>query len=175
MNNPVHETTNGTLLHGVFLFLLLLALWLLLAGSLDPAEVIAGASVSLIVTLISRPHLVIFSGLKLTSKALPAFLSYLGVFLLELVRANLDMARRVLSPSLPLNPALVEITTELQSTLGKMALANSITLTPGTLSVDVVGNRLVVHWIDVPPGFDNEQATKTIAGKFERHLKGFLK
>jgi multicomponent Na+:H+ antiporter subunit E len=175
MNTPVHETTNGTLLYGVFLFLLLLALWLLLAGSLDPAELIAGASVSLIVTLISRPHLVIFSGLKLTPTALPAFLSYLGLFLLELVRANLDMARRVLSPSLPLDPALVEITTELKSTLGKMALANSITLTPGTLSVDVIGDRLIIHWVEVPPGLDSEQITQAIAGKFERHLKGFLK
>lgn len=170
-----HKTAYNESATGVFLFFLLLALWLLLAGSLDPAEVIAGASVSLIITLISRPHLVIFSGLKLTPAALPAFFSYLGLFLIELIRANLDMARRVLSPSLPLDPTLVEITTELKSTLGKMALANSITLTPGTLSVDVIGNRLIIHWVEIPPGLDRERATQAIAGKFERHLKGFLK
>lgn len=175
MNTSIPETTDGTLAHGVFLFLLLLALWLLLAGSLDPAELIAGAAVSLVVTLISRPHLAIFTGLKLTPTAIVPFLSYLGLFLVELVRANLDMARRVLTPTLPLHPVLVEVKTELKSPLGRLILANSITLTPGTLTVDVQEDRLVIHWVEVPPGLDSENITRTITGKFERHLKGFVK
>ena len=53
-------------------------------------------------------------------------------------------------------------------------LANSITLTPGTLTVDVEGDALLVHWIDCPPGTDIATATQTIASGFERHLRGFL-
>ena len=175
MNTNPRETTSSNLATGVFLFVLLFAFWLLLTGSLDPAELIAGLLVALIVTLISRPHLSIFSGLRLTPAALPAFIAYLGVFLLALVRANLDMARRILSPSLPLQPALVEVKTELRSHLGRLILANSITLTPGTLTVDVKGDRLLIHWVDVPSGIDVEGATETITRQFERYLKGFVR
>ncbi len=160
---------------GVFLFVLLFALWMLLAGNLDPAELIAGLLVALIVTLISRPHLEIFDGLRLTPAAIPAFFGYLGLFFVALVRANLDMARRVLSPSLPLRPALVEVRTELQSTLGRLILANSITLTPGTLTVEVYGETMLVHWIDAPADIDLEGATEAIVRPFERYLQGFLK
>ena len=90
------------------------------------------------------------------------------------MRANLDLAARVLAPSLPINPALVEINTELKSPLGKLLLANTITLTPGTLTVDVVDNRLLVHWVYRPPGTDIQQATEKIAATFERHLSRFL-
>ena len=49
---------------------------------------------------------------------------------------------------------MVRITTSLRSDLGRLVLANSITLTPGTLSVDIDGETLLVHWIDCPPGTD---------------------
>jgi multicomponent Na+:H+ antiporter subunit E len=175
MTSKSIEDESGTFAHGVFLFFLLFALWLLLTGSLDPEELIAGLSVALVVTLISRPHLGIFNGLRLTPAAIPAFFSYLGLFFVALVRANIDVARRVLSPSLPLRPALVEVKTELQSPLGRLILANSVTLTPGTLSVDVRGDRLLIHWIDVPPDIDIDGATREITSKFERSLKGFVK
>lgn len=175
MNTNTRETTSSTLSSGVFLFVLLFALWLLLTGSLDPTELIAGLLVAFIVTLISRPHLAIFSGLRFTGSAIPAFLAYLGVFFIALVRANLDMARRILSPSLPLRPALVEVKTTLQSPLGRLILANSITLTPGTLTVDVGEDTLLIHWVDVPPDLDIEGATQAITHQFERHLRGFVK
>lgn len=175
MSTKPDQVPAGALAPGRFLFLLVFALWLLLAGTLDLQELAAGLLVALAVTIISRPHLEIFSGFKLTPSALPAMLSYLGLFAVELVRANLDVARRVLSPSLPLRPALVEVRSELQSPLGRLILANSITLTPGTLTVDVRGERLLIHWIDAPPGVDLESATREIAGRFETHLRGFLK
>jgi multicomponent Na+:H+ antiporter subunit E len=172
-SNPVDRNTSSPA-HSAVLFVMLFAFWLLLTGSLEPAELIAGLAVTLIVTLVSRPHLAIFNGLRLTPTAIPAFVGYLGLFLVALVRANLDMARRVLSPSLPLRPALVEIRTGLRSDLGRLTLANSITLTPGTLTVDVYEQTLLIHWIDAPPGIDVEGATEAIAHRFERYLQGFL-
>lgn len=172
--NPSKANANN-FSSGVFLFVLLFVFWLLLTGSLDLAELIAGLLVALVVTLISRPHLGIFNGLRLTPAAVPAFLAYLGLFLVALVRANLDMARRVLSPSLPLRPALVEVRTELQSPLGRLILANSITLTPGTLTVDVGEGTLLIHWIDAPPALDIEGATEVLTRQLERYLKGFVK
>ena len=84
--------------------------------------------------------------------------------------ANLDVARRVISPTIPINPGIVEIKTNLKSDIGRLFLANSITLTPGTLTVDIKDDRLYIHWIDVSSS-DVEVATKEIAGKFEKYLE----
>ena len=167
--------TAPTLGHYLVVFVVSLLLWLLLAGSLQRQEFIAGGAVALVVTLVAGPRLAIFGGLKLTPAAPLHLLGYLIHFFAALVRANLDMARRVLTPSLPLHPAVVEVETRLQSPLGKLLLANSITLTPGTLAVDVRGGRILVHWVDCAPGTDLEAATRAIAASFERHIGGFLK
>ncbi|MEW8626953.1 MAG: Na+/H+ antiporter subunit E [Candidatus Thiodiazotropha sp.] len=160
--------------HGIFLYLLVFGLWMLLAGNLNTAEMIAGLVVALVVTLASRPHLSILTGLIISPTALLPLLRYLGTFSVALVQANIDMARRVLSPSLPLQPAVVEVETKLKSPLGRLILANSITLTPGTLTVDVQDQVLLVHWVDSPPGSDLASTTQAITSKFEQHLKGFL-
>jgi multicomponent Na+:H+ antiporter subunit E len=145
--------------------------WLLLVGTLDPSEVLAGLVVSVVVALVSSPYLDVLDGIRLRP-ALPMHLArYFGIFAVALVKANLDVARRVLSPGLPIRPAFVEVETALTSRLGKLLLANSITLTPGTLTVDVVEDRLVVHWIDVPPGADLAAVTGAVAADFERALR----
>lgn len=154
---------------------LLFLLWVALVGRYDSAEWVLGALLAAAVTLMSGPQIAIFSGLRLSLGAPLSFLSWFGYFLLALLKANLDLARRVLSPTLPLNPAFVEVRTGLTSPLGKLALANSITLTPGTLAVDIHDDRLLVHWIDVTPGADLEAATAVIAAGFEKRLAGFLK
>jgi multicomponent Na+:H+ antiporter subunit E len=83
--------------------------------------------------------------------------------------SNLDVARRVLTPSLPINPGIVKIKTKLTTNFSKMVLANSITLTPGTLTVDIVDDTLYIHWIDVKTT-NPEEAFKEIAEQFEKIL-----
>jgi len=161
--------------HYALTFGIVVLLWLLLAGSLRPDEFIAALVAGVLITAVSASRLSIMAGVRLEPKAAVSLAAYLGAFFPALVRANIDVARRVLSPSLPINPAVVEVRTGLESSLGKLLLANSITLTPGTLSVDVQGNRILVHWIDCTPGTDTETATQTIAASFERHIRGFLK
>ncbi len=160
--------------HYIFSIAVLTLLWVLLAGSLRQDELIAAGVAAVLVTLIAGPRLAVLSGVRLTLLAPLYLLSYLGTFFLALIRANLDMARRVLSPSLPIRPAVVEVETRLKSPLGRMLLANSITLTPGTLSIDIQGDRILVHWIDCPPGTDLKAATRAISETFERHIRGFL-
>jgi multicomponent Na+:H+ antiporter subunit E len=154
--------------------IILFIIWLLLVGTLNFSEIFVGFLVVVFTVWLSSSHLSFLDDIKF-NWATPLFmLSYLGVFLLALLHANIDMARRVLSPSLPINPALVEVKTQLKSSLGKLILANSITLTPGTLTVDVVGEHLLVHWVDSSPGKDLEHATHAIAESFERHLRKML-
>jgi multicomponent Na+:H+ antiporter subunit E len=161
--------------HYLFTFGVVVLLWLLLAGSLSGEEVAAAIAAGIIVTLVAAPRLGIFTGVRLTPAAPWHLLRYLAHFFAALVRANLDVARRVLTPSLPIRPAVVEVRTGLGSSLGRLLLANSITLTPGTLSVDMQDDRILVHWIDCPPDMDLERATQAIAAGFERHISGFLK
>ncbi len=171
-----HSTSsrNFGLQHYALVFFVSFTLWLLLTGTLAGDELVLGASIAALVTLLFSSRLAIFTGFRFSWKAPLYILSYLGNFFVALVRANLDLARRVLSPSLPINPALVEIRTGLTSPLGKLLLANTITLTPGTLTIDVVDDRLLVHWVYCPPGTDVQQATEKIAASFEQHLARFL-
>jgi multicomponent Na+:H+ antiporter subunit E len=87
-----------------------------------------------------------------------------------LIKANFDVAYRVLHPRLPINPGLVKIKTGLKSEVSKTFLANSITLTPGTMTVDIKGDELYIHWIDVKER-EVAKATEAIAGKFEKILE----
>ncbi len=161
--------------HHLFLFVVIFLLWLLLTGSVSRNELITGFFIAAVVSLISAPYITVFEGIRYRPAALISVFTYLGYFSIALIRANFDMARRVLSPSLPISPELLEVETRLESKLGQMLLANSITLTPGTLSVELRHNRILVHWIAAPEGIDLEQATKDIATGFEKHISGFLK
>ena len=76
----------------------------------------------------------------------------------------------MLHPDLPINPGIVKILTGLSSDMGKSFLANSITLTPGTLTVDIDGEYLYVHWINVTTQ-DIEEASKIISGRFEKIIR----
>ena len=156
-------------------FFVCLLLWVLLTGTLEYTELTAGILVALAITLLFGKRFHLFTGLRLTP-LLPLHIAvYLGHFLLALVRANIDLALRVLKPSLPIRPHLIEVKTNLKSPLGKLLLANTITLTPGTLTVDVLEDTLLVHWVYCPPGTDAVQATHEIAATFENNLGRFLR
>jgi multicomponent Na+:H+ antiporter subunit E len=85
------------------------------------------------------------------------------------------VAYRVIHPDLLINPGIVKVKTSLQSDIGLTLLANSITLTPGTLSVDIDKDNsvLYIHWIDVQSR-DIEEATRTIVERFERILRNIF-
>jgi multicomponent Na+:H+ antiporter subunit E len=79
------------------------------------------------------------------------------------------VAKRVIDPKLPINPGIVAIKTDLKEDYKKLILANSITLTPGTITMDVQGDTLYIHWIDATTS-DIQKASKEIAGSFEEVL-----
>lgn len=100
------------------------------------------------------------------------FSQYVPVFIWECIKANIDVACRVIHPALPINPGIVKVKTTLTSATGLTFLANSITLTPGTLTVDIDKQNgiLYIHWINVTEK-DVERATEVIVAYFERILK----
>lgn len=152
-------------------FVLGFLVWLLLTWSFNAQIVIAGVIASAIVAMLfheilPKEHHVFISPVRLFW-----FLVYIPVFFYYVMMANLDVVYRALHPKMPINPGIVKIKTQLKTDSGITALANSITLTPGTLTVDLTEDGfLYVHWINVKSS-DTEEATKMIAQKFEWYLK----
>ena len=160
------KTLKGTLL----LFLILLIIWCLLTYPVTTPELAAGSITSLLLVLLLPKNALLFVSVKITPKALIASLAYLFVFLWELIKSNIDVALRVINPKLPINPGIVKVKTKLKSKLGRTILANSITLTPGTLSVEISEDYFYIHWIDVT-GTDIDEATRHIVATFEKYLE----
>ncbi len=156
----------------IVLFIVALIVWCLLCWVPDWEHIIIGVIVAFLVAVITgdlfvkRPH-------TLTNPLRYWYfiVYYLQVFLWECFKANLDVAYRVSHPQLPITPGIVKVKTKLKSDTGITFLANSITLTPGTLSVDIDKEKgvLYIHWINVKET-DVEAATKSIVARFERIL-----
>ena len=154
-------------------FLVLFASYVVLAG-IHVQELILGAIVSVILTIILAKLVNYTIDYRFPVKLLVFVFAYLPVFIWQLILANFDVARRVISPKIPLNPGFVKIKTDLKGDFAKLTLANSITLTPGTLSVDIDNEYIYVHTVDVK-GKTLEENTKNISGKFEKLLGGIFK
>ena len=129
------------------LWLTLFIIWVIANGTLAYNTLIAGAVVSAVIALAFASFARVYSVIRWSPKVVFYYLMYLSVFILELVKANLNVMRLVFSPRIDIKPGIVEIKTELKSPIGRLALANSITLTPGTLVVDIKGDSLFIHWI----------------------------
>ena len=157
-------------------FVLAFVIWMLLTwpfvgGGVDIQVVVAGLIASAIVAvlfheMLPREHHVFLSPVRAFWLVL-----YVPVFFYYVIKANLDVVYRAVHPKMPIKPGIVEVRTNLKSDSAITALANSITLTPGTLTVDLTDDgRLFVHWINVQSE-DVEQATEQIAKKFEWFLQ----
>jgi len=154
---------------GVLLFISLLVIWILLAGT-TKQEIFIGTFISLVLTVIFYSKASFFSEFKLNPKAIFFLFIYIFVFAWELIKSNMDVAFRVIHPIIPINPGIVKVKTKLKSKLGRTILANSITLTPGTLTVDTNGEDYYIHWIDITSD-DIDGATNAIVSKFEKYLE----
>lgn len=154
----------------VLYFLLTLAVWLLLTWSLDIQNIVAGIIIVFLCTIFMG-HLFFDNVIKIFNpRRIIWFLYYIPVFILHMVKANFDVAYRVLHMNIPIRPGIVKVKTTMKSDLGLTFLANSITLTPGTLTVDIIGDELYIHWINVVTD-DPERQTEIIVRRFENILK----
>lgn len=147
--------------------------------NLDLQEIIAGIIVSLIIGYFTSTLFVKEDGLWIFKKGrLFKLIAYIPFYLIELIKANIEVAKRTFSKELDINPGIVKIKTDLKSEYGLAMLANSITLTPGTITMDIYEedeeNYLYIHCIDVSSE-DLVEAGEAIKGGFEKRIKGVFK
>ena len=132
-------------IHAVGLWLVLFALWLMLSGHYGPLLLTIGAlSCALIVWIAARLDVIDHEAIPLQLKVFGT-LSYLAWLGKEITKANIAVARIILDPALPISPVMVQVPATQRTDVGKVIYANSITLTPGTVSVEVMDELILVH------------------------------
>ena len=150
------------------MFLALLVLWLVFAGSITVSNLVLGVLISALITLFCHFFMGYSSKAFLRSlKKLGGMLHYLAVLLWEIVKANIAVIKLIWRRELP-KPHFVRFKTKLKTDAMKVLVANSITLTPGTYTVVLEDDRYAVHALDVSfnDGME-ENCFFQMAGKLE--------
>ncbi|NIL98567.1 MAG: sodium:proton antiporter [Planctomycetales bacterium] len=131
-----HSLALGTTLFGV---------WLLWSGHYTPLLIGCGLVSCLLVVLLSRRMEILDEETAPVHLGLRPFIYYAPWLVKEIVLANIDVAWRILQPRMPIQPTIVRVKASQQGEIGRVIFANSITLTPGTVSIDMEGDIITVH------------------------------
>lgn len=130
--------------HAISLAVICFALWLLLSGHYVPLMLTLGVVATLIVVAITlRMEIANREGQPV--HLLAGVLSYWPWLAWEIVKANFLVVRCIMAPTSSVRPTLVKVKASQKSRLGKVIYANSITLTPGTVAIDIRGDEIEVH------------------------------
>lgn len=139
-------------------------------------EILVGLVASLLVSMLSALYL--FKDISLKFKKRGAFLGiirFIPIYLLELIKANIDVAKKALSINIKISPGIIKYKSDLKSDIGLYVLSNSITLTPGTITMDIDEeenkNNLYIHCIDLK---NKDSVINDIKGKLENNIRRFL-
>src|SRR5262245_60683543 len=152
------------------LWLLLVAIWFASNSSTEIEALLTGAGISAILAYLFTSRIEVWQSLQISPARFYHVITFLVVLVVEIVRANISMLRHIYSPRITISPGIVAIKTSLKSRVARLALANSIALTPGSLVVDIKGDTLHIHWLDVVTE-DPEQVRRLLAGPFEELLE----
>ena len=149
--------------YSIGLAVVLSAVWLLWSGHTSPLLLTFGAVSCAAVLLIAlRMKIVDREGAPVE---LPLrVLRYLPWLIWQIIKANLDVAGRILRPGLPISPRMIKVQTSQKRDIGRVIYANSITLTPGTVSVDTLGKEITVH------ALSGEAAEEVLTGEMDRRV-----
>jgi multicomponent Na+:H+ antiporter subunit E len=144
-------------------FVILFGFWLLLSGHYDLLHLSLGLICSLLVAFVSHDLLIEnISGSKRFKKT-RRFVSYVPWLIYQIVIANLHVAYLILKPS-AIDPRIVRFKTKLKSEFSMVTLGNSITLTPGTITMDIVDGEFFVH------ALSKKVADDLLGGEMERRV-----
>lgn len=154
------------MLHFAILFVLFFAFWILMSGFFTPFLLAAGAASSLAVVWMARRMDVADREGQPVQLGWSA-LSYWPWLIGEILKSALDVSRLIVDPRLPVSPTVVSFKPRQKTVVGLVTHANSITLTPGTLSVEVGSERFVVH------GLTRASAEAAVDSEMDRRVERF--
>jgi multicomponent Na+:H+ antiporter subunit E len=148
-------------------FLVLFAFWLLLSGFFTAFLMLAGIGSTLAVVLFARRMDVVDHEGHPIHLAPQALISYWPWLTKEIIKSACTVASIIVRPSLPISPTMIRVRATQKTDVGRTTFANSITLTPGTLSVEVGEDEFLVH------ALTREGANDLAAGNMDRRVTAF--
>jgi multicomponent Na+:H+ antiporter subunit E len=143
---------------------LLFLVWIGLTNSFDTQELFVGLVVSFIIAYFFTPN----SRFSLKELILK-YIKFIPIFLKNLVQSNIAVAKIVLNPKLPINTGIVKLKTNLLSDYDRLILSNAITLTPGTITVELRENNLFIHILNMD-SLNRDILQQKIIDELERGL-----
>lgn len=139
--------------------------WMLLSGEFSLVLILSGVISSLLVSYLSHDLLIGNEDIKLSVLRVYRFARYLPWLMWQIVLSNFDLAYRTLHPKMPIDPGIITFKNEFKTEMGMVTLANSITLTPGTVTIEVNKNEFIIHAIAKEP------AESLMAGEMLQRVK----
>lgn len=162
--------TRWALVRFTITFISLFAGWLLFTWSLDPGSLVAGGLSSLIVSYLTYSMFVdeTEAGRRAHLPRVHMFIVFLAVLVFNMYVASFRVLWKILRGDI--NPRIVHFRTRLKTDIARVALTSSITLTPGTITLDLDEDHLVVHWLDAQTTH-SRYAGRLIKGIYEKLLR----
>ncbi len=162
------------LLHSIRLGLVLFGVWLLLSGFFDSLLLLGLGVLSCVIVVLIANRMDVIDREGQPIHLGWRILTYWGWLAVEIVKASLDVARRILDPKLPIHPVLVRVKASQASELGQVIYANSITLTPGTVSMVVEDGEILVHAIarEMAEDLEGGEMDRRVTAVSERNHDG---
>ncbi|RQD67418.1 MAG: Na+/H+ antiporter subunit D [Tindallia sp. MSAO_Bac2] len=142
MSNNKSEHGKKYIIPAVLLFLF----WMVLSPGFGLQTILLGLLISALIVVYSKD--ILFSATEMPLYRMKHFgnmMRFIGVLIVEIFKANIDVARIVLDPKLPIQPHFVKVPMMLKNDMNKVIFGNSVTLTPGTLTVDIVDDGFIIH------------------------------
>lgn len=143
--------------------------WLLFTGSFDPLSMAAGAGFSLLIAAATYGLFIDLNeaGRRSLVPRLPLLVVYIFMVIGKMYISSFQVVWKIIRGRY--NPRIVHFRTRLSSDMARTVLANSITMTPGTITVDMNDDHLIVHWLDAPTTH-SRYAGELIKGSMEKML-----
>jgi multicomponent Na+:H+ antiporter subunit E len=142
----------------------LFVFWLAVTGSVRPADLAAGAVLALLLGVWSAAFLWPEDAPVLTVRQTGRFVLFIGHLVVSIVQSAIGVAEVVFDPRMPIEPLIISHRTSFDRDISRVAFANSITLTPGTLTIDVEDDTFYIHCLA------ERFADEITSGELERRI-----
>lgn len=152
------------MLLSVSAFFALFAFWLLLSGHFTAFLIAAGIGSAIVVVLVAR-RMEVVDREGMPVQMMAAVVAYWPWLAIEIIKSAWDVSKRILNPRLPISPTLIRFRPSQETAIGLTIHANSITLTPGTITVEATPGEFLVH------GLTREAAYAVVDSEMDRRVR----
>ena len=147
------------------MFFLLLFFWSIIDGKLTVESIILGSSASILIIYLNKDILFTSSdGGPVTIRFLWHFTALIAILIVEIVKSNINVAKIVLNPKMPIEPSFIRVPVRFKKDFNKVLYGNVVTLTPGTLTVDIDEDEYIIH------ALTKEAAEGLYGSELEKHV-----